>query len=243
MITAKSHYFFASLYGLHGFLVAVVLAWGVMAQWDFFYGVWHDHGGIKQGIEEFGPKNRYKPGFHDTTKAQREEVFHLINVAVHRQGEGLADIRYQSPTSRGEQVLLRPPEVVHLQDVANLISVLAWPAVCLVLFWPGVIILYLRRKGGVPKLSHQLIGLVALVLCLGVILIVVGPETVFNTLHIWIFPDEHQWFFYYQESLMSTMMYAPRLFAWIAGAWGILAVVIFFLLSSGLALAAKRMCR
>ncbi len=243
MNRTRFHYFFASLYGLHVFLVAAVLAWGVMAQWDFFYGVWHDHGGIKQGIEEFGPKNRYKPGFHHTSRAQRVEVFHLINVAVHRQGEGLEDIRYQSPSSGGEQVLLRPPEVVHLQDVANLISVLTIPAILLVLLWPGVIFLYLRKGEGVPELSLQLIGLVAVVTCLGAVLVGVGPEKVFNTLHIWIFPDEHQWFFYYQESLMSTMMYAPRLFAWIAGAWGVLAVVLFFLLSGGLALAIKRMGR
>ncbi len=243
MSTARSHYFFASLYGLHSFLVAAVLAWGVMAKSDFFYGVWHDYGGIKQGIEEFGPKNRYKQGFHDTTRAQRVEAFHLINVAVHRQGDGLADIRYQSPSSGGEQALLRPPEVVHLQDVANLISVLTIPAILLVLLWPGGVFLYLRKGSGLPAFSLQFIGLMIVVVCLGVVLIIVGPEKVFNTLHIWIFPSEHQWFFYYQESLMSTMMYAPRLFAWIAGAWGVLAVLMFFVLSGGTALATKRVCR
>jgi hypothetical protein len=35
-------------------------------------------------------------------------------------------------------------------------------------------------------------------------------------MHILVFPDDHQWFFYYQDSLMSTLMKAPDLFAGIA---------------------------
>jgi hypothetical protein len=35
-------------------------------------------------------------------------------------------------------------------------------------------------------------------------------------MHIFVFPDNHQWFFYYQDSLMSTLMKAPDLFAGIA---------------------------
>ena len=35
-------------------------------------------------------------------------------------------------------------------------------------------------------------------------------------MHEWVFPAEHQWFFYYQESLMTVLMKAPDLFGAIA---------------------------
>lgn len=72
-----------------------------------------------------------------------------------------------------------------------------------------------------------MLTLVGLVAAIGAVLLIVGPEKVFNQLHIWVFPDDHQWFFYYQDSLMSTMMFAPHLFGWIGLAWTILIVFIF----------------
>jgi hypothetical protein len=43
-----------------------------------------------------------------------------------------------------------------------------------------------------------------------------GAKAIFYQMHILVFPDDHQWFFYYQDSLMSTLMKAPDLFAGIA---------------------------
>jgi len=56
---------------------------------------------------------------------------------------------------------------------------------------------------------------------------IVGPKDVFYQMHIWVFPDNHQWFFYYQDSLMSTMMKAPDLFAGIAAQIVLLALLLF----------------
>lgn len=223
--------FYSGLYGIVGFLFSLSVAWGLMANYDFFYGVWHDVGGIKEGIKKYGPANRYKPGFADTTRQQRLELFHKITVAIHRSGDGLREIYYQSPTSSGKQQLLREPEVIHLQDVANLLNLLLWPVLFVSLLWPFMGYSYYRKSKTLPEISGQLYGLCALLVLVGLILVVFGPETVFNTLHIWIFPSDHPWFFYYQDSLMSTMMLAPVLFAWIAAAWVALAIVIFILLN------------
>ena len=38
----------------------------------------------------------------------------------------------------------------------------------------------------------------------------------FYQFHIWLFPADHEWFFYWQDSLMSTLMKAPVLFGGIA---------------------------
>ncbi|MFN2223885.1 MAG: DUF1461 domain-containing protein, partial [Candidatus Promineifilaceae bacterium] len=43
----------------------------------------------------------------------------------------------------------------------------------------------------------------------------------------WICPPGHQWFFYYQDSLMTTMMKAPVLFAGIAAEWLVLTIAVF----------------
>jgi hypothetical protein len=47
-------------------------------------------------------------------------------------------------------------------------------------------------------------------------LLIAGPTQVFYQFHLWIFPADHQWFFYWQDSLMSTLMKAPVLFGGIA---------------------------
>jgi hypothetical protein len=57
-----------------------------------------------------------------------------------------------------------------------------------------------------------------------------GAKKVFYQLHVWIFPEGHQWFFYYQESLMSTLMKAPDLFAGIGIAIFLGAILLFVLM-------------
>ncbi len=70
-------------------------------------------------------------------------------------------------------------------------------------------------------------------LTVAILVVVIGPVKVFYALHELLFPDGHQWFFYYQESLMSTMMKAPELFGWIAMEWALLAILCFVLLQLG----------
>jgi len=57
-----------------------------------------------------------------------------------------------------------------------------------------------------------------------VLSLVIGVENLFYGLHTIVFPDDHQWFFYYEDSLMSTLMQAPNIFlpigvVWIIGAF------------------------
>lgn len=58
-------------------------------------------------------------------------------------------------------------------------------------------------------------------------LILFGPTKMFYWLHTKIFPHNHQWFFYYQESLMTTLMKAPDLFGFIATIWAVTAILLF----------------
>jgi hypothetical protein len=221
---------YATLYVTSALVTALLLSWLLLAQANFLYGFWHDHVGIAEGIEEYGPQNRYRQGFADTTRAERVRLFAAINEAIHNEGEGLADIRYHSATLAQPQPLLREPEIWHLQDVANLVQVLGWVSAIMALVWLICLALAVLRSYRLPSLKHQLIGILAGIGIVGAIVLAIGPVAVFNQLHIWIFPADHPWFFYYQDSLMSTMMMAPSLFGWIVIAWVPLAIACFLLL-------------
>ena len=56
---------------------------------------------------------------------------------------------------------------------------------------------------------------------------VFGFTDIFYYLHTVVFPNNHQWFFYYQESLMSSLMKAPDLFAAIGLSLSVIAVIIY----------------
>ena len=67
---------------------------------------------------------------------------------------------------------------------------------------------------------------------LSALLVIVGPKKLFYAFHIWVFPVEHQWFFYWEQSLMSTLMKAPDLFGGIAVAlvmFGVPLAVLLYL--------------
>ena len=69
---------------------------------------------------------------------------------------------------------------------------------------------------GMPAWRGRVVITVIAVMAVLAWLGVVGPTEVFYQFHIWLFPADHQWFFYWQESLMSTLMKAPALFGGIA---------------------------
>lgn len=230
----------AAGYGLLTYLLALSMAWFILAQADFLYGFWHDNVGIKEGIEQYGPQNRYRPGFADTTREQRLALFAAINDAVHSDGRGLEKITYQTATSQGKQTLLHTSEIIHLKDVAILLNKLFVVVVAVFIGWPVATWVLFASRSGLPLLKSQLVGIGLLVVITATVLLIFGAENVFNQFHIWVFPEGHQWFFYYQDSLMSTMMLAPRLFAWIAVALVGLSVLLFALIQAGLLILKKR---
>jgi len=216
-------------FSITSLLMCLTISWILLAAANFLYPVWHDVGGLGKGIDAYGPQNRYKPGFGDTTKAQRSDLFAQINVAVHNHGKGLERIQYSTPTSRGTQNLLRRDEVIHLRDVANLIDVLKVAALVNAVVWILLALYQYLVLRKFVSLYMQLLSLAAVLISSGAVLVAFGPVKVFHQLHIWIFPDEHKWFFFYRDSLMSTLMMAPTLFGWIAGALVGLTVFIYAL--------------
>lgn len=194
---------------------AVFLAWASLRMVDFGYPVLYSALEIDAHIDRFAPENRFRHGFAATSREQRIALFGEIVDAVHAGGQGLQQLRYRDAQGRSI-ALLRQPEVVHLRSVARLIDRLE------VVSW-GMLAALAATLAAMrwvplppPRARRVAAGSAIAVLAGAAAVLALGPENVFNTLHTWIFPAGEQWFFYYQESLMTTLMKAPDLFGAIA---------------------------
>jgi hypothetical protein len=197
-------------------LAALWLSWRLLAMVDFLFPVFYDALSIEAHIERFGPENRYKAGFETTTREERLRLFGAIVVSIHDSGQGLESLEYHDAQGQPIDRLLRSPEVVHLQDVAKLVDRLA-PVGWLAVAWTGIHLLFIGWLGWtVPGLKKLLGASLAATLAAVLLVLAIGPRRVFYRMHEWVFPPENPWFFYYQDSLMSTMMKAPDLFGAIA---------------------------
>lgn len=220
----------SAVYGLSGLLVALAFAWALLVANNYFYGLWHDYAGIGDAIEKYGPLNRYREGFADTSREQRVVLFGKIATAVHNDGQGLEKIFYLTPANAPGVPLLHEAEIVHLNDVAALINIVQNILIFASVFWLVATGFFIYKNKPLPGVKAQIIGF-GTTICISVaIVLLFGWEKVFNQFHIWIFPEEHQWFFYYQDSLMSTMMWAPHLFKYIGLCWAGFTVVLFVFL-------------
>ena len=200
-------------------LASLFLAWRALAAVDFAYPVLYDALGLGQTIERYGPRNEVRPGFHRTDRAERERVFAAIAHAVRHGGEGLAQLEYFAPDGRVIGRVLTRPEIRHLRDVAGLVAGferLGW--IALAVLAALTLAAALRRERPPPPRVFA-VGTAAVVGGGALGVLVAGPKDVFYWLHERIFPPDHPWFFYYEESLMSMMMRAPDLFGAIAAIW------------------------
>lgn len=197
------------------FWTALFCAWLGLSRVDFGYPLLYDLLDIGAHIDFYAPQNHYKSGFADTDRAQRLALFGQIVRAVERYGAGLAEIRYRDRHGRSF-ALLRPPERVHLESVARLISALRRFSYVMLGVLAVSAALCRALVIGLPSLRRVLLVVTALAAAGVGAVLAIGPQRVFDTLHVWVFPPNEQWFFYYQESLMTTLMKAPDLFGAIA---------------------------
>lgn len=218
-------------------LAASLLAWHLLAQVNFVYPLGYKLLSIEQHIQLYGPQNRYKPEFAQTTPAEHRQLFAEIVDAVQDHGNGLAEISYRLADG-SRTALMREAEVIHLQDVANLIDIFYLAGIIGLVIWLLLFAYAWQSRCSFPSLKKILGGFVAFVAAASIAILIIGPTAVFYWLHIKIFPDEHEWFFFYQDSLMTTLMHAPQLFGiisvilvavfaliWAASAWAMATIL------------------
>ena len=215
-------------------LLALMLSFGVswliLTPLDFAYEWLYGLIDIDQHIAKFGPKNTVRQGFELTSEAERFRLFSAIVSAIHQQGQGLDTLVYHNQQGTVLAKFLTHDEVVHLQDVAILIDRMKVLMIASVILFIGLLVWIYRRFKRIPTFRSMLLTVFIFLAFAIALVLVIGPYEVFYTLHVWVFPEEHKWFFYYEESLMSTMMKAPDLFAYISILLLVLAVPVFVLL-------------
>ena len=200
-------------------VAALFVTWRALAALDFAYPLFYDALAIDATIERHAPGNEARPGFERTTRAERERLFGALVEAVRDGGRGLERLVYRGPEGRPIGRLLTAAEVQHLSDVAALVTRferLGWLSIAVC---TGLLLASCLRRDRMPPLRCFALGAGAVLVLIGALLIAFGPVTVFYWLHEQIFPPDHPWFFWYEESLMSTMMQAPNLFGAIAALW------------------------
>lgn len=218
-------------YVLLGLVGCFWCAWWVLSSLDFHYSFWYQALNIGPFIAEYGPQNRYKLGLENCTSEQHIALFQEIAQAIqHPKGLGLEFIRYCDDQGF---LLLRAPEILHLQDVAHLVNKFHWFGGILCLVWVlSAVLLVLRFK--LPCLNRVGLLLLSSSLLVSSFVMLIGPVEIFYTFHEWIFPKDTPWFFYYQDSLMTTLMKAPDLFGGIAVSWSVIAILLFLWIHFGL---------
>jgi len=104
------------------FLFAFFLAWQISAYSNFLYSTWYEVLDLEQTILKYAPENKYKHGFENTDKKQHVKLFSGIVDAIQHDGSGLEKLRYKDSKVNKSETLLTEAEIVHLQDVANLVN-------------------------------------------------------------------------------------------------------------------------
>lgn len=207
-------------------LAVALLSWHLMAQVHFAYPLGYPLLGLEQHIAEYAPLNRHRAGFEQVSPSEHIRLFGAISDAVQNSGRGLQVIEYH--LASGEAVpLMHQAEIIHLQDVADLIDHFYNAALIGLGLWLLTLAYVYWRGWQLPKTKHLLAGFGGTLALALIALLIIGPTKVFYWLHVQVFPAEHQWFFYYEDSLMTTLMKAPDIFAFIGallllllvGAW------------------------
>jgi hypothetical protein len=207
-------------------LAACYLAWLSLAQVNFLYPLWYDLIGIDRTIAVYAPQNRYRQGFEQTTKAERNRLFAAIVDAIHNHGRGLQRLVYRNPRGQSLDRFLRTAEILHLRDVAHLIDTVR-PIGLVATIVAGILLFTIRcQRMSIPSFVSLVLGIAIPIGAAVGALLIIGPVEAFYWLHTLIFPPGHDWFFYYQDSLMSTMMKAPDLFGYVAFAWAFLSLAL-----------------
>jgi lipoprotein signal peptidase len=190
------------------------MSWQILAQANFLYDQIYDHNNLEKHINEYAALNRNgKESFALTDKAERVQIFNDIAREINTGGEGLATISFVSTGEARRASFLIPEERDHLQDVANLVTSLkplgALLASALIAFygfcWYYKVsrYQYFWRPSGVFVSLFQIAAVAAL--CVA-ITFALGPQQTFYLLHDWAFSDKAQWYFYFEDSLMTTLM-------------------------------------
>lgn len=229
-----------SIYVITLFLGTLLISWHTLAPVDYGYSKAYEWLSIQTHINRYAPLNQHRKHFATTSEEEHKRLFSEIVISIQDGGKGLADIAY---SYQNQSIpLLHEAEIIHLQDVAILIDRLYPVGILMIVLSILLMAIIYRLRVPPPGILQAMSGVGVILLGIALALLIVGPKDLFYWLHVQVFPEGHQWFFYYQESLMTTLMKAPDLFAVMAAIIMAWAIIIYGCLLSASLFAQKKAC-
>jgi hypothetical protein len=221
----------SSILAIAVFFICLVLSWHFLSKANFFFDTLYDMHQIESHIAEFAPQNRQnRINFELTSKNERIRIVGKILRTVNSKGVGLETIKYFNTDGVPVNLFLTLAEVEHLKDVSVLVHLMNSIAFILMIIFIIIISLAWRYKTTTPSLLMLTCSMVGFVIITTGCIIFIGPQIVFNELHEWVFADKSEWHFYYQDSLMTTLLKAPDTFATIAILMTAIALIFWLLI-------------
>ena len=196
-------------------LATSLLAWHSLAQINFAYPTGYKLLDLDEHIAEFAPLNRHIHGFEHTRSEDHWNLFAQITDAVQHDGKDLENISFSLPYNK-KIPLMHSAEIIHLQDVSHLINKFYVAGCAGAIIWIIFFVIAYRQKLAFPRPRNIVFGFCGGIFIITTAILAIGATKVFYWLHTKVFPEGHQWFFYYEDSLMTTLMKAPDIFAFIA---------------------------
>lgn len=209
-------------------VVSFNIAWHLSSVADYFYKPLYSALNIQAHIKKYAPENIeiHFRSFADTRPKQHYRLFGEIIDSINHGGMGLEEISFNVMNSDNFIRLLTSAEVRHLEDIAKLVAVFNWTAIVSALLVAFCLWCLYKSKRTLFAYKSTLMSLAATVIVLATSVLLIDPKILFYYLHQLIF-FENQWFFYYEESLMVTLMKAPDIFGYIAIGISLLAIIVF----------------
>jgi len=213
------------------FFICLVFSWHFLSKANFFFNSLYDMHKIETHINEFAPQNRQnRNNFEHTSKAERVRIVGEILRTVNANGVGLKTIQYFYTDGTPINLFLTLEEVDHLEDVSVLVQLMNNLAFIFIIIFIIMIFLAWRYKRTAPSLLILVCSIASFVVIITGCIIFIGPLEVFNKLHELVFADKSQWHFYYQDSLMTTLLKAPDTFASMAALMTAIALIFWLLI-------------
>ena len=221
----------SSILAIAVFVICLVLSWHFLSKVNFFFDTLYDMHQIESHIAEFAPQNRQnRSNFELTSKNERIRIVGEILRTVNSKGVGLETIKYFNTDGVPVNLFLTLAEVDHLEDVSVLVHFMNSIAFILIIIFIIIFSLAWRYKTTTPSLLMLTCSMASFVIITTGCIILMGPQIVFNELHRWVFGDKSEWHFYYQDSLMTTLLKAPDTFATMAILMTAIALIFWLLI-------------
>jgi integral membrane protein (TIGR01906 family) len=221
-------------------IISLYVSWNIASKNNFFYNTLYDRLDIDKHIKKYSIKNTdvQKRYFYFTDKKTHINIFHQIVNEINGDGENLDEISFNFKDKKIK--FLTNEEIIHLKDVVYLVKNFKY-VIFFVIFPVLFFILLIMKLKNIKffGIFPNIFLFSGFLLTFLMIFNFIGFKKIFTYFHE-IFFKNSQWFFYYEDSLMTTLMKAPDIFFYISLILLVLTVTIHIFIISFLIFLLKK---